>query len=65
MQRNGEDLFTRAGAFNFDSAGSLVTPDGDIVQGYAPDAAGAIDATGAPDGHHHPRHRQRERPRTR
>ena len=48
VKRNGEDLFTRAGAFNFDSAGSLVTPDGDRVQGYAPGASGAIDTTVAP-----------------
>ncbi len=32
--RNGENLYTRAGAFNFDSAGNLVTLDGDIVRGY-------------------------------
>jgi flagellar hook protein FlgE len=48
VKRNGENLYTRAGAFNFDSAGKLVTPDGDIVQGYAPNAAGAIDTTAAP-----------------
>jgi flagellar hook protein FlgE len=48
VQRNGENLFTRAGAFDFDSAGSLVTPDGDIVQGYKPDATGTITASGAP-----------------
>jgi flagellar hook protein FlgE len=48
VNRNGEDLYTRAGAFDFDSVGNLVTPDGDIVQGYAPDAAGAIDTTGTP-----------------
>jgi flagellar hook protein FlgE len=48
VQRNGENLYTREGAFDFDSAGNLVTPDGDNVQGYAPDATGAITATGTP-----------------
>ncbi|QWZ08494.1 flagellar hook-basal body complex protein [Nocardioides panacis] len=48
VQRNGENLFTRAGAFDFDSVGNLVTPDGDIVQGYAADATGAITASGTP-----------------
>ncbi len=46
--RNNEKLYTRAGAFNFDSAGNLVTLDGDFVQGYAADASGNINATGAP-----------------
>ncbi|MFZ5846946.1 MAG: flagellar hook-basal body complex protein [Actinomycetota bacterium] len=43
VQRNGENLFTRAGAFNFDSQGNLVTLDGDLVQGWLADATGAID----------------------
>ena len=34
IKRGSQDMYTRAGAFNFDSAGNLVTPDGDIVQGY-------------------------------
>ncbi|HEX2174452.1 MAG TPA: flagellar hook-basal body complex protein [Nocardioidaceae bacterium] len=32
VQRNGEDLYTRAGAFNLDANGDLVTIDGDYVQ---------------------------------
>ncbi len=48
VKRSGEDLFTRAGAFNFDSAGNLVTLDGDIVEGYPADASGTITASGAP-----------------
>ena len=48
VNRNGENLYTRAGAFDFDSAGNLVTSDGDIVQGYAAGANGAINATGTP-----------------
>ncbi|MGA8209186.1 MAG: flagellar hook-basal body complex protein [Nocardioidaceae bacterium] len=47
VSRGGEDLFTRAGAFDFDSVGNLVSPDGDIVQGY-PAVGGAIDTTGGP-----------------
>ena len=34
VSRGGDPMYTRAGAFNFDSAGQLVTVDGDIVQGY-------------------------------
>jgi flagellar hook protein FlgE len=49
VNRDGLDLYTRAGAFNFDSEGQLVTPDGDIVQGYAPATKGGpITATNDP-----------------
>ena len=48
VNRGGEDLFTRAGAFNFDSNGNLVTLDGDIVQGYVADAGGNIPANAQP-----------------
>jgi len=48
VNHGGENLYTRAGAFNFDTEGNLVTPDGDIVQGYPADAAGNINATGTP-----------------
>jgi flagellar hook protein FlgE len=35
VQRNGNDtLYSRAGAFNFDAAGNLVTLDGDRVMGF-------------------------------
>ena len=34
VHRGNQEIYTRAGAFNFDSTGNLVTPDGDIVQGY-------------------------------
>jgi flagellar hook protein FlgE len=43
--RQGEEtLYTRAGAFTFDTEGSLTSPNGNRVQGYALDAAG--NATG-------------------
>ncbi len=38
-----ERLFTRAGAFTTDANGSLVTPDGYVVQGWMADAEGEID----------------------
>jgi flagellar hook protein FlgE len=47
-KKGNEDLYTRAGAFTFDNAGSLVTPDGNKVQGYPADAAGAVNTTGTP-----------------
>ncbi|ASD21933.1 flagellar hook protein [Cryobacterium sp. LW097] len=37
-QQGGETIYTRAGSFDFDSAGRLVTPSGAIVQGW-----GAVD----------------------
>lgn len=45
VEANGEQLFTRAGAFTFDDQGVLVTASGARVQGYALDANG--DPTGA------------------
>jgi flagellar hook protein FlgE len=48
IKRGNENLYTRAGAFDFDSQGSLVSPDGDIVQGYPSDGNGGIDTTAAP-----------------
>ena len=40
VQAGNDRLYTRAGAFTFDEAGSLVTPTGNRVQGYTFDAAG-------------------------
>ena len=42
----GETLYTRAGSFNFDSAGRLVSPDGAIVQGWGA-VNGVVNAGGA------------------
>jgi flagellar hook protein FlgE len=42
----GEQLFTRAGSFDFDGAGKLVTPDGSILQGWMADAAGNVNPNG-------------------
>ena len=41
----GQQTFTRAGAFSFDAAGRLSTPDGGLVQGWMANA-GVIDTTG-------------------
>jgi flagellar hook protein FlgE len=45
IRAGNEQLFTRAGAFTFDTAGDLVTLTGNRVQGYAFDAAGNRSAT--------------------
>jgi flagellar hook protein FlgE len=34
VRQDGQDLYTRAGAFNFDSSGQLVTPNGGKVLGW-------------------------------
>ncbi|WNM24558.1 flagellar hook protein FlgE [Demequina capsici] len=47
VNKGGEQLYSRAGAFSFDSLGQLVTPDGGLVQGWAADAAGNIDTNAA------------------
>jgi flagellar hook protein FlgE len=42
----GEQLFTRAGSFDFDGAGKLVTPDGSVLQGWMADANGTVNPNG-------------------
>lgn len=43
----GEQLYTRAGSFDFDAGGRLVTPDGSILQGWLADPlTGAINPNG-------------------
>ncbi|NLE71623.1 MAG: flagellar hook protein FlgE, partial [Actinomycetales bacterium] len=46
VRKGNEQMYTRAGAFDFDASGQLVTPDGGLVQGWAADAAGNIDVNG-------------------
>ena len=41
-----EQLYTRAGSFEFDANGKLVTPDGSVLQGWMADATGAINSNG-------------------
>lgn len=45
-RKGNEMLYTRAGAFTFDESGSLVTPNGNRVQGYLLDGAGDADIAG-------------------
>lgn len=47
VKRGSEELYTRAGAFTFDETGTLVTPQGARVQGYALDSTTG-DRTGLP-----------------
>ncbi|WP_062204819.1 flagellar hook protein FlgE [Demequina salsinemoris] len=47
VDKGGEEMYSRAGAFSFDSLGRLVTPDGGFVQGWAADATGAVDTNAA------------------
>jgi flagellar hook protein FlgE len=47
VTRSGtEQLFTRAGSFDFDGSGKLVTPDGSILRGWMADANGTINSNG-------------------
>ena len=47
VTRSGtEQLYTRAGSFDFDGTGKLVTPDGSVLQGWMADANGVINPNG-------------------
>ena len=47
VTRSGtEQLFTRAGSFEFDGTGKLVTPDGSVLRGWMADADGAVNSNG-------------------
>ena len=47
VTRSGtEQLFTRAGSFDFDGNGKLVTPDGSVLQGWMVQADGTINSNG-------------------
>ncbi len=46
VRKGNEAFYTRAGAFDFDASGQLVTPEGGLVQGWAADDAGNIDTNG-------------------
>jgi flagellar hook protein FlgE len=47
--KGGQQLFTRAGSFNPDAAGQLVSPDGGILQGWSA-VAGAVNTGGPVSG---------------
>ena len=42
VSNNGEQLYTRAGAFNTDSSGNIVDSSGNNLQGYSVNAAGTV-----------------------
>jgi flagellar hook protein FlgE len=42
VQKDGNTVYTRAGAFAFDDARNLVTPDGGLVQGYVTNPDGTL-----------------------
>lgn len=44
VSKGGEQLFTRAGSFNLDAAGNLVTPDGAQLNGWPAAVDGTIQA---------------------
>ena len=46
VNAGNEQMYTRAGAFNFDGSGKLVTVDGSALQGWSADAAGVINTNG-------------------
>src|SRR5215203_3806358 len=43
---SGEQLFTRAGSFDFDGTGKLVTPDGSVLQGWMAQPDGSVNTNG-------------------
>jgi flagellar hook protein FlgE len=47
VNTNGQNLYTRAGAFTLDASGNLTTPDGGLVQGWRADATGAVNTNTA------------------
>jgi flagellar hook protein FlgE len=46
VQQGNQQLFTRSGSFGFDSAGNMMTDSGAILQGWAADVNGTVDANG-------------------
>ena len=48
VRNGGEVDYTRAGDFSFDQDGTLVTPDGSVVQGWLAGAGGAINTNATP-----------------
>ena len=46
VSKNGQNFYTRSGAFDFDANGNLVTGEGALVQGWAAGADGTINVNG-------------------
>jgi flagellar hook protein FlgE len=49
VRQDGQTMYSRAGAFTFDATGSLVNPDGAIVQGW-PAVNGTVNTNGPVSG---------------
>src|SRR5581483_3799512 len=47
VRKGAEQLYTRDGSLNFDALGRLTTADGAVLQGWAADASGTINANAA------------------
>ncbi|MEP7764590.1 flagellar hook protein FlgE [Sanguibacter sp. 25GB23B1] len=47
VSKNGQNFYTRSGAFDFDANGNLVTGEGALVQGWAAAPDGTINVNGA------------------
>lgn len=47
VNQGGRQLYTRAGSFNADALGRLVTQEGALMQGWGADASGAVNTSGA------------------
>jgi flagellar hook protein FlgE len=47
VNKNGQQLFTRAGSLSFDSQGRVTSPDGGLVQGWPADGNGVINPNAA------------------
>lgn len=47
-QAQGQQLYTRAGAFSLDAQGNLTTPDGALVMGWQADSYGKLDTNASP-----------------
>ncbi|SDX87653.1 flagellar hook protein FlgE [Modestobacter sp. DSM 44400] len=45
-QSGNQQLYTRAGSFDFDGTGKLVTPDGGVLQGWTANADGVVNTNG-------------------
>jgi flagellar hook protein FlgE len=50
VSQNGQQMYTRAGSFNFDADGNMVMPDGSFVQGWMSDLATNAINTNSPVG---------------
>jgi flagellar hook protein FlgE len=50
VKNAGQTLYTRAGNFTFDSGGTMVNPNGAVVQGWLADSSGKVDTNSTPTG---------------